>query len=148
MTYFFLRQCRHSRLQGSDKERSKFKQQLEVVGSEKQAVEKARQNLLQEISDNQKQLDKLKSNVSELHRQLGDMEDEKVCTRWLVYNLFDICYFYYANLLTGTQQLMCNTFIVSQLKHRKSEFAVHESWNHFLEQHFEIHQLNAVALTI
>lgn len=49
-----------------------------MVGSEKVAVEKARQNLLTELGENQKQVEKLKSNMAELQRQLRDMEDEKV----------------------------------------------------------------------
>ena len=74
----FCFNSRQSKLQGSDKERTKYKQQLEVVGSEKQAVEKCRQNLLAEMSEHQKQSEKLKSSVAELQRQIGDMEDEKV----------------------------------------------------------------------
>ena len=74
-TYFTFRQ---SKLHGTDQERMKFKQQLETVGSEKQVVEKERQTLLKEKDDQQKQIEKLKTNMAEMKRKAEDDEDERV----------------------------------------------------------------------
>ena len=67
-----------SMLHGTEQERTKYKQQLQLVGNEKQAVEKARQGLLHDIDERQKQIEKLKATVAELNRQKDDVEDEKV----------------------------------------------------------------------
>jgi len=78
LKFFSYSRFSKSLLHGTDQERIKYKQQLQLVGNEKQAVEKARQALLQDIEDRQRQIEKLKATVAELNRQKDDVEDEKV----------------------------------------------------------------------
>lgn len=65
-------------MQGTDLERQKYKQKLEVMESEKQGLEKGRSLLIQEIENYQQQLENSKLFIAELQRQKDDIDDEKV----------------------------------------------------------------------
>ena len=77
-------------LQGTDQERQKYKQQLELLENERKGLEKRRASLVQEIESYQQQLEKGKIVTAELQRQKEDIEDEKVHSITLFHYFLDV----------------------------------------------------------
>lgn len=73
LSYLFSRREQDA----SDRDRQRYKNQLDVTGSEKSQLEKLRLQLTEQIDSVNAECDKLKQANTELQRQRDSLEDEK-----------------------------------------------------------------------